>query len=95
MKDFKIDPINVEFIDNLMKDAGTGIMTVIFYKKDGSIRKLNGMTGVKKHLKGGESTIKHHDNLVSIYDVKNKGYRCFDKNRVKEIRFRGKVYKFF
>lgn len=28
--------------------------SVTFIKKDNSIRVLNGLTGVKKHLKGGE-----------------------------------------
>jgi len=42
--------------------------------------------GVKKHLQGGESTIKEHSNLIGVYEQGVEGYRCFDKNRVSFLK---------
>ena len=50
------------------------IFTVSFIKKDGSIRVLNGRLGVKKYLKNGDSTLNPNE-YITIYDLKNKGYR--------------------
>jgi len=63
--------------------------SVEFVKKDGSVRKMNCRGGVKKYLKGGDSTIKHIDNLVSVFDMQAKQYRCFDVSRLNMVRFGG------
>lgn len=68
------------------------IFSVTFRKKDNSIRTLVGRKGVKKHLRGGESKIKKHENLVSVYDLQAKGYRSFDVNRVISLRAGGVEY---
>ena len=47
-----------------------------FTKKDGSIRKLNGRAGVKKHLKGGDKGYNAEDmGLITVWDRQAKGYR--------------------
>lgn len=51
-------------------------------------------TGVKKDLKGGESTIKHKADLVSVNLTNGKGYRCFSAYNVLELRAGGTVIKF-
>jgi hypothetical protein len=51
-------------------------------------------TGVKKDLKGGESTIAHKDDLISINLTNGKGYRCFSAYNVLELRAGGTVIKF-
>lgn len=51
-------------------------------------------TGVKKELKGGESTIKHCPDLISVNLTNGKGYRCFSAFNVLEIRAGGAVIKF-
>lgn len=51
-------------------------------------------TGVKKDLKGGASTIAHHDDLISVNLTNGKGYRCFSAYNVLEIRAGGTVIKF-
>lgn len=48
--------------------------TIAFQKVDGSPRKMNGRTGVIKNC-GGRKKLKGHKNLLSVYDVKNNGYR--------------------
>lgn len=51
-------------------------------------------TGVKKDLKGGESTIAHKDDLISVNLTNGKGYRCFSAYNVLEIRAGGTTIKF-
>lgn len=51
-------------------------------------------TGVKKDLKGGASTIAHHDDLISVNLINGDGYRCFSAYNVLEIRAGGTVIKF-
>jgi hypothetical protein len=79
-------------IDTIIAQAGDHFATVEFTKKDGSLRKMNFRVGVKKHLKGGESTVAHKTNLVSVYDVQAKGYRVFNKNTAKRLVVNGEEY---
>lgn len=51
-------------------------------------------TGVKKDLKGGESTIKHVDHLISVNLTNGKGYRCFSAYNVLAINGGGAEIKF-
>lgn len=51
-------------------------------------------TGVKSQLKGGESTIKHKPDLISVNLTNGKGYRCFSAFNVLELRAGGTVIKF-
>lgn len=64
----------------------TSFFTVIFEKADGTYRQMTGRRDVRKHLKGGKSTIAHKKNLQSVYDTGAKGYRCFDTAKVLVIR---------
>lgn len=75
-----------------IEEIKNGMFTVIFLKKDGTERKMHGRRGVKKDLKGGVSTIKDHPNLIGMYENKTS-YRCFDANRVLELRGAGMVTK--
>ena len=73
-----------------MIDASAGKMiTVDFYKKDGTLRTLNGRIGVKKHLKGGGVSTVDHKKFISIYDVQNSGYRSIDRTAIKNLRIQG------
>ena len=77
--------LDATLVDAMLEVIGKGsIFTVIFEKQDGSVRKMLCQRGVTKHLKGGVSTIKDHENLVGVYE-NQKDYRCFDKRRVMEI----------
>lgn len=55
---------------------------------------LTGRTGVKKHLKGGKSTISHKDDLIGLYLSNGKGYRCFSGYLVTNITFDGNTFDF-
>lgn len=75
------------FLDVIPKSR---IFTVTFTKKDGTSRVMNCRRDVRKHLKGGESTIADKPNLVSVYEM-GGGYRCFDIRRVRTISGAGAV----
>lgn len=51
-------------------------------------------TGVKKDLKGGQSTISEHEDLISVHLTNGKGYRCFSAYNVLEIKAGGTTIKF-
>ena len=74
--------MNKKIIRDLM-DTGR-FVTVEFYKADGTLRKLNGRTGVKKHLRGGTKTVNDRDYLT-VYDVVNQGYRNVAFDRIVSI----------
>lgn len=86
-----LDP--VEVVNYLEAIPVSQVFSVTFAKKDGEVRKMRCRRGVRKKLKGGESTIAHVATLQGVYDLDaldsegNPGaYRCFDKTRVLLIR---------
>lgn len=79
---------NIMKITDFVAQSNGKFVTVEFIKKDGSIRKLNGRTGVTKHLKGGVSTI-NHDKFMVIYDTVAKGYRCINKSTILSVSCNG------
>lgn len=66
-------------------------LTVVFYKKDGSIRSMNCRLGVTKHLKGGECTLDRSKFLI-VYDMLKKGYRAIDKDSIISVSIGGSIY---
>lgn len=83
-----------EMVHNFINSFPDGKMfSVTFEKKDGTLRRMVCRQGVKAHLKGGESTIKEHRNLVSVFDTEAGAYRCFDAHKVVEIHGGGGVLK--
>ena len=68
-------------------------------KEDGSVEHFMTLTGrqeVKAHLKGGESTIKHKEDLISLYviDGEKSGYRCFSGYNVLNMSVGGSKLEF-
>lgn len=69
--------------------------TVVFRKKDNSIRVLNGRFGVTNCLRGGENKnpeVKVGEQ-VTVWCRKNKAYRTVTMRKIIEVRTGGKVYK--
>jgi hypothetical protein len=67
-------------------------VTVTFVKNDGSIQRINGRTGVTKHLKGGKisglespSKVKY----ITIWDLRAKGYRNIRRDSILRINAEG------
>ena len=75
-------------LDDLLLASQGRFVTVTFIKKDGTLRTLNGRLGVKKHLKGGVSTLDPAE-YVTIYDVAAKGYRAINRKTIKQVTFEG------
>lgn len=70
---------------------GTKIATVSFIKKDGSVRRINGLFRATSHMVGGDGGARQHDtlkanDLVAIYSLKDRGWRSFKTDSVVEIR---------
>lgn len=79
-------------ISDFVAQSNGKFITVEFIKKDGSIRKLNGRTGVTKHLKGGKSTVDTSRFMV-IYDTVSSGYRCINKSTILSVSCNGLTIK--
>lgn len=71
-------------IDQFVAESAGKFLTVVFVKKDGSVRTLNGRTGVTKHLKHGTSTV-DHDRYLVLFDMVKKGYRCVNRSTIMSV----------
>lgn len=71
-------------LDELILSSAGRFVTVVFEKKDGSLRTLTGRMGVTKWLKGGKSTL-DADQFITIYDVVNKGYRAINRDTIMSV----------
>lgn len=85
--------LNPALVEEVIQQVGHRIFTVSFLKSSGEVRVLNGRRRVRKHLAGGRSTIGHCDHLISVFDMQKRAYRSFNKNRVLEMKYGGKVWK--
>lgn len=74
-----------------IRTRGTKFATVTFKKKDGTVRKINGLFRPTSKLVGGDrgaaqsDVLKAHD-LVAIYSLKDRGWRSFKVDSVIEVR---------
>ena len=66
-------------------------ISVTFQKANGEISKVSGRTGVTKYLKGGISTVKDHNQYITVYDLK-RGYRNVNVLNIISIRANNTVY---
>lgn len=71
-------------LSKIVKATNGKFFTVVFIKKDGTERALNGRLGVTKHLKGGECTLDKEKFLI-VYDVVSKGYRAVNVDTIKSV----------
>lgn len=76
-----------------IEESNGRVFTVKFLKKDKTERTMNCRTGVKKHLVGGKSTINHKPNLVSVFDMQIKQYRCVNLDTVTDLTIDGSSVK--
>lgn len=87
-----ITPDEAEQMINSLKRAE--FFTVMFIKKDGTERVMNAQKGVTKHLAGGELKFDPNQRgLIVVFDSKSGGYRMINKNTLKWIKVKGKVYQ--
>lgn len=74
--------------------VGKKIFTVEFIKRsDGKVRVLNGRLGVHKGLKGeGQRYDPASRGLVTVYDLKNEGYRMIPLESIQKLKANKKLY---
>ena len=80
----EIDPMQSLILAEQIEQAN-GFITVTFLKKDGTIRKMNCRMGVKKHLKGGESTL-DASKYVTVFDMTKGEYRAINRETIIEVK---------
>jgi hypothetical protein len=78
-------------LEQVIEQTKGKFFTVTFVKKDGTERVLNGRVGVVKHLKGGVNRV--GDQYITVFDIKNGGYRSVNKSTIKEVKFGKEIYK--
>lgn len=80
--------------DELMAIVGKRIFTVEFIKRsDGQVRVLNGRLGVHRGQLGeGQRYDPERNNLVTVFDMKNEGYRAIPLESINWIKANGKLY---
>ena len=89
----KMKKINREDILNLLKENKNLMFSVVFLKKNGELRPMNCMLGVKKHLKGGKLSYNpgERNNLI-VYDLQKDGYRTINLDTLISINMKGEEY---
>ena len=61
---------------------------VEFIKKDGSLREMKCLKGVKKYLKGGKLSYNPIDKgLLPIYDLDKEAYRMINLNTILSLEY--------
>lgn len=70
--------------NKFVRKAAGRFFTVTFRKKDGTIRTLNGRTGVHSATKSGVAKVET-DKLFVVYDVKLKQFRSIRKDSIISI----------
>jgi hypothetical protein len=84
----------VDFVSGMIKQSRGQFFTVEYQKLDGTVRKMNGRIGVTKYLKHMsdeekvENSFAPWSNRITMYDVKQKGYRTFYCDRVLGLNIR-------
>ena len=78
----------------LEETSNKKIFTVTFEKKDGSIRKMNAMRGVRKGVKGvGHSFSPSEKNLLTVYDMQIREFRFVNLNNVISFKANRKTFQ--
>ena len=89
---------SVQDIADKLKASNGRLFSVTFTKKDGSKRLLMGRLGVTKGLVGGENTVKHMPNYLTVTEFNNKDSkgelvrRNVNLNTILNAKIGGKVY---
>ena len=78
---------------SLLTDNKSSIFSVVFLKKDGTIRKMLCRFGVKKHLKGGKLAFNPLEkSLLVVFDMQKEAYRMINLETISNITMKGVDY---
>lgn len=65
-----------EKLYKLLEDQDGRFFSVVFRKKNGLLRKINGRLGVTKYLRGGTNKVERYDNpYETVFECKSLDYR--------------------
>lgn len=87
--------ISLKEAEYIIRSTKGKVFSVRFYKKDGTLRTLQGRLGVHKDLKGilGKgSTIVKHPEYICVYEMHNS-YRNVNLNTISSVTFGKITYK--
>ena len=84
--------MNYNTVRSMIESTNGHVFGAKFVKKTGGERVMNCRIGVTSKLKGGVSTTAHKPNLVTVYDMVNKGYRSINLDTLKSLTIDGKTY---
>lgn len=73
--------------------AGNTVFSADLVKKDGSKRTMNCRFGTSLGKVGGSNNQENHNNLVTVYDMKSKGYRSINLDTAEGFTVKGKRYE--
>ena len=80
-------------IIGLLEKNKNNIFSVVFLKKDGSIRKMLCRFGVKRHLKGGKLSFDPRERkLLVVFDMQKEAYRMINLETISNITMKGVDY---
>ena len=69
------------------------IFSVVFLKKNGEIRRMSCLLGVKKYLKGGKLKYNPRERgYLVVLDTQKKAYRMINLNTISNITSKGVDY---
>lgn len=73
--------------------VGSKIFSVVFEKKDGTLREMVCRLGVTRHLKGGEMSYSPDDfNYLVVFDMQKEAYRTINVNTLRKFKLDGITY---
>jgi hypothetical protein len=79
-------------LDTIIERNKGKILGLTFTKKDGTIRRMNGIFGVRKFLKGGVFNGDRRKYIV-IWDMQKRDYRSVNRFTISELRTGKQVYR--
>jgi hypothetical protein len=77
-------------LNSLIERSNGTFVTVTFTKKDGTTRVLNGRMGVTAGVKGVGNGL-DPKKFITIFDVKNNGFRAINRDTITEVKVGGIV----
>ena len=89
-----MEAINRTKLITLINDTKGGFFTVVFFKKDGSMRTMTCRKGVKAYLKGGvNKVVKPANAYVTVFEMSKKEYRTINLETITEVHFNKTIYR--
>jgi hypothetical protein len=79
-------------VKSIINGSKGHFLTVVFNKKDGTKRVLNGRVGVHSYLRGGVSNLDSNKFMI-VWDAHKKDYRAVNMEEVIEIRSNGTIFR--